>query len=107
MNKPGTFNEIDGLITHLIDKNLTDDETLLSKIYADLGMTAGCVFKIRFEKRTNKTVPDPFGSYFPTNITPTNVAVINDETNLKVTLYSYFQYICKTIKNIYYGFFGK
>lgn len=64
--KPGTFKEINSLITHLIDENLIEDSNLLSKIYIDLGMTAGNVFKLQMEKRLGKDiVPDPFPSFSP------------------------------------------
>ena len=62
MNRPSTFNEINSLIDHLVENKLTKDEELLSKIYADLGCTAGNIFKLRFEAKTEETVPDPFGS---------------------------------------------
>lgn len=64
MNRPSTLNEIDGLIDHLVENKLTKDKELLSKIYVDLGCTAGNVFKLRFEKKTEESVPDPYGSGF-------------------------------------------
>jgi ribosomal protein S17E len=98
MSKPGTFNEIDGLITHLIDNNLTDDKELLSKIYVDMGVTGGAVFKLQFEKRTGKEVPDPYPSYFPSE--PEN----KPEKGNSFQLFSIY---LKNTKKKIYGFFRK
>jgi hypothetical protein len=64
INRPNTVKEIDGLIDHLISKGETENKSLLSKIYIDLGITAGNIFKLRFEKKTRKEVVDPYPSYF-------------------------------------------
>ena len=60
-----TYTQIEGLIEHLINTGRTDDEELLSKIYIDLGMTGGNYFKLKFEEKTGKVVPDPYPSWSP------------------------------------------
>lgn len=59
MKKPGTLKEIESLIAYLIKYDMTEDKKLLSKIYVDLGVTAGNLFKLKFEKQTGKSMPDP------------------------------------------------
>lgn len=92
-----TFAEIDGLVTHLIENNLTEDETLLGKIYVDLGITGGNIFKIRMKQRANVIVHDPYPSgYVISEIIPEK-----SNTFEKLSIY------LTTLKEKVYGFFGK
>lgn len=65
-----TVPQIEGLIDHIIDNELTDDKEMLSKIYVDLGVTGGNIFKLKFEAKTGKTVPDPYPSWSPNDSEP-------------------------------------